>query len=54
MFVNPEELVRGHQADLLDEACRGRRAIRLARVEGSRHRAEDAAAQQRLAAARAQ
>jgi hypothetical protein len=52
MFTTPEDIVRGHQADLLDEACRARRGARLARTEGLRHRAQEAIARHRLASAR--
>lgn len=52
MLINADDFIRNHHADLMDQACRARRAGRLARTEQLRHRAEDAVARHRAAAAR--
>lgn len=47
MYTHPEDLVRAHQRDLLDEACRDRGGARLVRAERRRRRDRDAASRAR-------
>lgn len=43
MYLRPDDVIREHQADLMDEACRHRRSARLSRARRLRRRAELAA-----------